>query len=321
MAVVREDGRLLDSIGRLQNLQSRVAEMRARGAQRAARAVADPEIRRAVGELRAEIAELRDLQDAREQRLLQAHARTGESSVHERRRRPAPRADVRVGSGSTGSTEYHSGWGSSSLRREGGGGGSSSGGSSGGRGGGSRRPYPRHELYAQESYAADLRIMSETFSGRSRAPRTANVPSHSPSPLRSYLRDVLSRDEIVGPMAAATRGTWTIGAGGGRPGSHEFRAIATAVRNLPEAGPSPCEGAQELVCAVCLCEYERAGEQGGWCELPMCGHRFHRSCIARWFETRQGRRQRTTCPLCLAPFREGSPVRAADLNDPQPPLP
>lgn len=71
-----------------------------------------------------------------------------------------------------------------------------------------------------------------------------------------------------------------------RRGAEQTASLARRIDELPTAGAPSLAGE---VCMVCLVAFDSSDKV---VELP-CGHRYHRSCIAKWLLE-----SRATCPLC-----------------------
>ena len=129
--------------------------------------------------------------------------------------------------------------------------------------------------------------------------------THRPSPLRTYLRNVLASQEIVGPggigggggggsggsgIGGGGGGSGGGGGGGAGVGNGDIQAVARAVRNLPEAGH------RWLYCAIRL-----SSKPPPCCDFTAYApaHRPPQVCLSpRQAET-------AVCSICLSAYEPG----------------
>ncbi|GJP40245.1 hypothetical protein CLOM_g24514 [Closterium sp. NIES-68] len=84
-------------------------------------------------------------------------------------------------------------------------------------------------------------------------------------------------------------------------------SFPTFVFAAEQAKESDCVSFRQ--CCICLSDYEPGDKIKS---LPVCGHRFHESCIDMWLE---GKR---TCPVCRANLRPKKKTSSADDEHAEP---
>lgn len=92
--------------------------------------------------------------------------------------------------------------------------------------------------------------------------------------------------------------------------------VGTSIESPPEAsGLQPAateEPAEHEECAICMSDFldERLNSVRLY-----CGHKFHSSCIKRWYQT--GRAASSNCPTCRQRIRtkDGNPLTRSLIKD------
>lgn len=73
---------------------------------------------------------------------------------------------------------------------------------------------------------------------------------------------------------------------------------ALPVYTLPDTAVFSSKLEQDMLCSICLVEYEKNEEL----VLLPCRHSFHHLCVETWFQ------KHTTCPLCRGSLLPGAPT-------------
>ncbi|PSC74170.1 SWIM zinc finger isoform B [Micractinium conductrix] len=119
----------------------------------------------------------------------------------------------------------------------------------------------------------------------------------------------LEADEVLGGLHSMRGGG--SGGGGGEvvaPDAvrQQFRRSSMGAAGGADGGDADGTGQRPVEgdCPVCFDEMEASGEAVSWCLA--CGNNIHRSCMQHWASSKRAQRSDVTCPLCRAPWADGS---------------